>query len=154
MFLTIAVFINILVWLAGQLIDIEYEILSVSYVITGSLLLAVNYIVSENQRLRELLREREYEFKTLPAKTVEIGTRQIVIDANKCEAFCAGVGYLTKTEQKIYNLYITRHTTKEIIATLEISENTLKFHNKNIYSKLGVTSRRELVEVYNYISKS
>ena len=43
-------------------------------------------------------------------------------------------------------------TTKEIMAYLNIKENTLKFHNKNLYSKLGVTSRKELVEVYKQIS--
>ena len=27
----------------------------------------------------------------------------------------------------------------------DITENTLKYHNRNIYSKLGVTSRKELL---------
>ena len=27
-----------------------------------------------------------------------------------------------------------------------INQNTLKYHNKNIYSKLGVTSRKQLLE--------
>lgn len=148
-FLTVAVFINILVWLAEQFISLKYEVLSVSYVITSSLLLSVNFIVHENQRLRELLREKE--IKTIPVKTVEIGTRQITIDAEKCDVFCKGTDLLTQTERKIFDLYINRYTTKEIMETLVISENTLKFHNKNMYSKLGVTSRRELMEIYNYI---
>ena len=29
---------------------------------------------------------------------------------------------------------------------LSINENTLKYHNRNIYSKLGVSSRRQLLE--------
>ena len=36
----------------------------------------------------------------------------------------------------------------EILAELNIKENTLKFHNKNLYGKLGVTSRKQLMEVY------
>ena len=28
-----------------------------------------------------------------------------------------------------------------------ITENTVKFHNKNIYSKLGVSSRKQLLEI-------
>lgn len=36
-------------------------------------------------------------------------------------------------------------TTKEIIALMGFKEFTLKFHNKNIYEKLGVSSRKELL---------
>ena len=42
-------------------------------------------------------------------------------------------------------------STKEIMSDLNIKENTLKFHNKNLYSKLGVTSRKRLLEVYKTI---
>ena len=34
---------------------------------------------------------------------------------------------------------------------LNIKENTLKFHNKNLYHKLGVSSRKELLEIYKLI---
>ena len=34
---------------------------------------------------------------------------------------------------------------KEILTILSITENTLKFHNKNIYNKLGVSSRKQLL---------
>ena len=30
---------------------------------------------------------------------------------------------------------------------MNITENTLKFHNKNIYGKLGVPSRKELLRI-------
>ena len=33
----------------------------------------------------------------------------------------------------------------EILAILGVTENTLKFHNKNIYNKLGVSSRKQLL---------
>jgi DNA-binding CsgD family transcriptional regulator len=38
-------------------------------------------------------------------------------------------------------------STKDILTELNIKENTLKFHNKNIYSKLGVSSRKELIAI-------
>ena len=37
-------------------------------------------------------------------------------------------------------------STKDIISQLGITENTLKYHNKNIYSKLGVKTRKELLQ--------
>ena len=48
----------------------------------------------------------------------------------------------------MYEAYLAGKTTKEILAELNIKENTLKFHNKNLYGKLGVTSRKQLMEVY------
>ena len=35
------------------------------------------------------------------------------------------------------------------MAAMNITENTLKYHNRNIYSKLGVVNRKELVEISN-----
>ncbi|MBQ3205864.1 MAG: helix-turn-helix transcriptional regulator, partial [Peptococcaceae bacterium] len=52
---------------------------------------------------------------------------------------------LTPAERVIYDLYLDGMGTKEILVQLNITQNTLKYHNKNIYSKLGVSSRKELV---------
>ena len=56
-----------------------------------------------------------------------------------------------KTEKAIFDAYIARMPTKEVMILLNIKENTLKFHNKNLYLKLGVSSRKELLEVYKQI---
>ena len=40
------------------------------------------------------------------------------------------------------------------IPQLQIVENTFKFHNKNLYSKLGVTSRKQLVEYAKAIQEA
>ena len=63
------------------------------------------------------------------------------------EAFLIGLPTLTKTERAIYDMYLEDCITKEIMATLGIKENTLKFHNKNLYSELGVSSRKQLLEI-------
>ena len=47
--------------------------------------------------------------------------------------------------------FVLRMSTKDIMIELNIKENTLKFHNKNLYSKLGVSSRKQLLEVYRAI---
>jgi DNA-binding CsgD family transcriptional regulator len=33
------------------------------------------------------------------------------------------------------------------MSDLNIKENTLKFHNKNLYSKLGISSRKQLLSI-------
>ena len=75
----------------------------------------------------------------------------IDIDTEQVEMYISGVEKLTKTEKMIYEAYVSRMTTKEVMAKLNITENTLKYHNKNIYSKLGVSSRKELLEIYKKI---
>jgi DNA-binding CsgD family transcriptional regulator len=62
-----------------------------------------------------------------------------------------GIQSLTPTEKAIFEAYIARLTTKEIMKNLNIKESTLKYHNRNIYGKLGVSSRKELLEIHKYI---
>ena len=68
-------------------------------------------------------------------------------DTEEYKVFLYGLGLLTNTERKIYELYVEGKNTKEVLSILDITENTLKYHNKNIYGKLGVASRKQLKEI-------
>lgn len=59
--------------------------------------------------------------------------------------FVENLGMLTPTEHRVYELYLSGNTAKQISEILHITENTLKYHNKNIYSKLGISSRKQLL---------
>lgn len=61
------------------------------------------------------------------------------------EYFITNLKTLTPAEKRIYELYLSGKTAKEIVGILGITENTLKYHNKNIYSKLGISSRKQLL---------
>ncbi|MBQ3601993.1 MAG: hypothetical protein II992_12465 [Lachnospiraceae bacterium] len=61
------------------------------------------------------------------------------------EFFLCNLSTLSPAEYKIYELYLSGKTAKEIVNILGIKENTLKYHNKNIYSKLGISSRKQLL---------
>lgn len=155
--LTIAVFVNIGVWLIEQLSDIDFEMLSISYIISELFLLAIHLAMNENQRLRELVKQVE-SVRELPETKKESANTMLQSPLSKeqtddfgFDIFINGVKQLTPTEKKIYDAYIARVTTKEIMANLNITENTLKYHNKNIYGKLGVSSRKELLEIYKQI---
>ena len=63
-----------------------------------------------------------------------------------CKFIVEQLPKLTPTERSIYDCYLAGKSTKEVLSELSIMENTLKFHNKNLYSKLGVTSRKQLIE--------
>jgi LuxR family maltose regulon positive regulatory protein len=53
---------------------------------------------------------------------------------------------LTDRERDVLHLLPSRLTLREIASELFISQNTLKFHLRVIYRKLGVNSRAEAVE--------
>jgi len=69
--------------------------------------------------------------------------REIVLE--EYEFFLCNLGTLTATEYKVYELYLDGKNAKQIAELLGISENTLKYHNKNIYSKLGISSRKQML---------
>ena len=60
------------------------------------------------------------------------------VDPDSYQMFIDNLATLTPKEEDIFNLYVQGCSTKDIISQLGITENTLKYHNKNIYSKLGV----------------
>ena len=61
------------------------------------------------------------------------------------EYFLNNIKRLTPQETRIYELYVEGKTTAEIAEMIGIKENTMKYHNKNIYSKLGVSSRKQFL---------
>ncbi len=165
-FLAVAVLVNIGVWLIEQLVKIDFEFLSVSYIISELFLLSVYLVMQDQERLRELAQES--------AATGSVEPETIVLDdpdereeeaaggdpsetrgsvlSDRCEQFLSGLTQLTQTERTIYEGYLAEKTTREIMSELGIKENTLKYHNKNLYGKLGVSSRKQLMEVYRRIA--
>lgn len=141
-----AVFVNIGVWLIEQLVNIDFEMLSVSYIITEFFLLSLCLMMQEEQKQTE-------EQSVIPdEKTEEINEesgeeKEHTEETERCREFAKRILTLTKTEKKIYELYLEGKTTAEIRSELDITENTLKYHNKNIYSKLGVSSRKQMLEI-------
>lgn len=160
--LAIAVFVNIGVWMIEQLVRIDFEILSVSYIISESFLLGLHLFMAEQERKNALLMQQVAPY-TVPADSPDAGTVAPAakksfdhkeIDQARIDTFLAGISELTAKERMIYECHISGISTSEILEKLNIKENTLKFHNKNIYSKLGVSSRKQLQEIYRNISET
>ena len=61
------------------------------------------------------------------------------------EFFISNLNSLTPTELRIYELYLSGKRAAEIAEILGIKGNTMKYHNRNIYSKLGISSRKQLL---------
>jgi DNA-binding CsgD family transcriptional regulator len=61
------------------------------------------------------------------------------------ETFMKNIKTLSLAERAVFDLYMKKHTAKEIAEILCLSINTIKTHNKRIYTKLNVSSRKELL---------
>ena len=68
------------------------------------------------------------------------------VDTESFDLFMQCLHSLTPKEREIFNLYLEGKQAKDILEIANINQNTLKYHNKNIYSKLGVSSRKQLLE--------
>ncbi|MBQ2866044.1 MAG: hypothetical protein IJE90_05980 [Clostridia bacterium] len=68
------------------------------------------------------------------------------VDRDSFEQFLQCLHTLTAKEREIFDLYMEGKQAKEIMEICNINQNTMKYHNKNIYSKLGVSSRKQLKE--------
>ncbi len=68
------------------------------------------------------------------------------VDEAGYEGFLQCLHTLTPKEREIFDLYLAGHKAREIMAMAGVNQNTMKYHNRNIYSKLGVTSRKQLLE--------
>ena len=56
---------------------------------------------------------------------------------------------LSNREHEVLQMLLDGKTYREIASDLYISENTVKYHVKNIYKKYGCSSRKELIQKYN-----
>ncbi len=171
-----AVFINIGIWLIEQLVHIDFEILSLSYIASELFLLSLNLLYNEQKKTlqthniitQEEILTPEIEIPTPVPSISETEVAKpndtqsdIIVEAKneselfaeKCEHFASQIKNLTPTEHAIYELYLSKKSTKEVLDILNIKETTLKYHNKNIYSKLGVSSKRQLLEIASVIFK-
>lgn len=68
--------------------------------------------------------------------------------------FIARVRTLTRTEMELFRYYLEGRNSREILSLMYISANTLKSHNKHIYTKLNVSSKDELMLYIELIRKS
>ncbi|MDF2537257.1 MAG: response regulator containing a CheY-like receiver domain and an DNA-binding domain [Herbinix sp.] len=69
------------------------------------------------------------------------------------EQFAEKTKILSPAERSVFNLYVQGLNAKEIADRMFLSINTIKTHNKRIYSKLNVASREELLLYINMLKE-
>lgn len=90
--------------------------------------------------------ETEKKIKGLETKIGNLQrSRQVDISEDDYQYFQSNFATLTSKEKEVFMLYLDGKTSKQIQEICNISANTLKYHNANIYSKLGINSRKQLL---------
>ena len=74
-------------------------------------------------------------------RTVAAGKKYIPADIAQILSENIGKEELTPTESTILRMIVGGMSNKEIAFALDISENTVKTHNQNIFGKIGVSDR-------------
>lgn len=104
----------------------------------------LEYLAAQDERREALAVELE---KVRQRKNSQISEPQEYTAPNlfAYEEFVRNIDTLSAAERAVFNLYLKGYTAKEISEKLCLSINTIKTHNKRIYAKLNVTSRKELM---------
>jgi DNA-binding CsgD family transcriptional regulator len=122
------VFGNIVVWFVEQLISMEFEFLSISYVVTELFMLGLYCILQEYG-----LTDGE-----LGVYRQEVLTEGILIERYPLMA------HLTDREWEVVWLILQGEKRKEIAERLNVTEHTIKKHTSHIFAKLEIGSREEM----------
>lgn len=148
--LALAVLVNICIWLIEQLVMLDLEFLSISYIISVLFLLSIHKVLHDREPDVPPPVPEELPPCEAPLQPAEVpAAPSPAPDTTAAEDRCPpDFSALTMTERTICTAYLAGKSTREIMSELNITENTLKFHNKNLYGKLSVSSRRQLMERY------
>ena len=151
-----AVLVNIGLWLLEQFVHFDIELLAVSYIISELFLLSLHLMQMEQERLLAAISNQAEDEDPIPIR-IQDDTDSGDIHAaehpsepsfeERCAYFSAQMIRLTPTEQLVFDAYLEGKTPKDIMQMMNIKETTLKYHNRNIYSKLGVSSRKQMLEI-------
>lgn len=133
-FLTCAVLANECVWLVEQLVRIDFEFLSISYITTEMFLLF----------LYAMIQEVELTQGSGEKANVKVMTPEELIET------MPELQTLTKREKDVLKLILEDAKRSDIAKELCVSENTIKKHTANIFAKLGVVNRKELYAKLDY----
>ena len=121
----------------------EYERVQLEYLETRRRLDEAEH--SLNETLEEH-KSTQTEFEKAQKELQRLAySRQAEIDPDAYIQFLDGIETLTQTERKIFNYYLDGLNVKEIAETISVKESTVYSHNKNIYSKLGINSLKQLL---------
>jgi len=105
--------------------------------------------IPEIDDLMEFLSTQDKLIQSRYSKQAEV---PVVYDEDKYNYFIQNIENLSPAEKAVFELYLDGLTAQQITKELHLSINTIKTHNRRIYMKLDVASRKELL-IYAKVMK-
>ncbi|MBE6933358.1 MAG: hypothetical protein E7464_08270 [Ruminococcaceae bacterium] len=145
---------NMAIWFVEQLIDWDFEFLSVSYIMTGLFLMLLFDMMQDyapSQPIRQVIQNaaasipedcQDEDDKAQKADDAPTLSEERVMQILE---HWPGRSSLTTREMEVLKLLLLDKRRKDMAQELFVSENTVKKHTSNIYFKLNVSNRRELL---------
>ena len=118
---------NIAFWFVEKFIPWNFEFLSVSYLFSEVMLIGLQWILQDDATV---------------ARTAPDATATLL-------AHLPDEVTLNPREREVLSAILANLPRKEIAAQMSLSENTVKTHTRNLYKKLGVSSRQDLYALMN-----
>lgn len=133
---------NIVMWIIEKYIDLNFEFLSVSYILSACMLLFLYWMI------------QDYVHKNdIPSK--DESSQVFIVDsltkADKIKKILSLVPYgasLSPRQVDVLEGIIDGKSRKEMASDLFLSENTIKMHTSSLYRILGVSNRDELRSLF------
>ena len=135
---------NIIVWLFEKLVDWEFEFLSVTYIISELMLLLVYWMMQDYVYIKDIPKFTPAETRQLG---IDIATMPMEEKIRRVLAFLPDGEVLPPRERQILEAVLENKKRKDIASEMHLSENTIKTYTRNLYNKLGVSSREELFKL-------
>ena len=136
---------NIVVWLLGQVFRFDFEFLSISYIVTEFYLFSIYNMLDDYQKAYSPnLTNADLALQDVHYVFLE---ETSIPDIKSIISVWPQVAQLTSREVEVFMKLIMNHKRKEIAEELCVSENTVKKHVSNIFSKLGVSSRNDIIKM-------
>lgn len=101
--------------------------------------------IQELDDLIAFMKAREEELVSQLKENTSEEQNSDEVELSAYRMFINQIETLTKTERIVFDLYIKGLNSHEIANKLNLSINTIRTHNRNIYAKLYVTSYKEMM---------
>lgn len=75
------------------------------------------------------------------------------VDEDEYRLFLDRISTLSIAEKRVFDLYVKEYKAKEIAEELSLSINTIKYHNNNIYAKLEVDNKKDMMKFIRRMRK-
>lgn len=130
---------NIIIWLFEKLIPFDFEILSVTYILSEIVLLMLFWMMQDYVHIDQAaqITVSAPQYKDLSQIPEEEKMARALALLSEGEM-------LASREREVLALVLKYQKRREIAEQLHLSENTVKTHTRNLYAKLGVANREEL----------